>query len=514
MRILFLGNFPINFGASSVATVLRQGGHDVHLINHPLSKWKDPIMYENPENFFCFDTISEEALNWKPDIIAFSIFSANFMFYKRATDAIRSKSDVPILVGGVLPTIKPDLFMDNSFCDFVFRGEAEAIILELVEKIQTGTFHDVPNLVYRGEDGKSVHNARITLEESLDSLPFYDKEFYPHNSKALFMITSRGCVLDCTFCAAGKYSRENVNKGDEIVRKRSVDSVIAEIKQAQEERTYKEIFFYDDFFITTSKWLTEFTEKYTKEINLPYTCIAFPATITPKIAELLAKSKCRMVLMGFQTANNEYKRNVLKRKETKEQVQKAKNTLDEYGVDFSLDHIFNFPGETPEHIKESLDFYIDNKVKNLSIFFLNYYPDNALTTYANDNGFFTPDQYAKILKNEMIGEQSYKGTITDVEKSKLTVQYAVHFRLMSFLPGNWVKWLFDKKVYRIFPTNRFVYYFISIISELAGRGLNKGLTFLFHVLFLSFSNKQYSTFKDLQGNEKTSKLDLKQPASS
>ena len=489
MRILFIDNFPINFGCSYVATVLREGGHDVHLLNYPLNKLKSPLMYQNPENYFPLDDISDEALNRRPDIIAFSIFSANFMFFKRLVEVIRIKSEVPILVGGVLPTLKPDLFIENSLCDFVFRGEAEKIVLDLVQKISLGTYHGVPNLVYRGDDGEAVHNERKILEESLDTLPFYDKEFYPHDSHTLHMLTSRGCVLDCSFCSAGKYSRENVNEGDEIVRKRSVDSIISEIKKAQEKRSYKEIYFYDDFFITTSKWLSEFAEKYKKEINLPYYCSAFPATINPKIGQLLADSGCKTVVMGFQTANNEYKRTILTRRETKEQVQKAKSILEDFGLMFSLDHIFNFPGETREHIKESLDFYIDNKVKTLNIFFLNYYPDSRLTKYSYENGFLNESQYAKIMKNEMVGEQSFMGTVTDTQKSKLQVKYAILFRLIFMLPGAWVKWLFDKRIYRFFPTNRFIYYFTSIFSELSGRGLSKGIDYLLVVFNLSVMSK-------------------------
>ena len=496
MRILFIDNFPVNFGASYLTAILRQGGHDIHLLNYPLDKWKDPLMYQRPEDYYPLDTISEEALNWAPDVIAFSVFSANFMFYKRTAEAIRRKSNLPILVGGVLPTLKPDLFMENSLCDFVFRGEAEPFILDLVEKIQLGTFHDVPNLVYRGTDGEVVYNDRKLLEEDLNSLPFCDKEFYPSDTTTLPMLTSRGCVLDCSFCSAGKYSRLNVGKGESIVRKRSVDNVIAEIKQALEKKSYKDIYFFDDFFITNSRWMSEFAEKYTKEINLPYDCFAFPATVTSKIAELLKNSGCRTVCMGFQTANNEYKATVLTRRETKEQVTKAKEILERHGLMFTLDHIFNLPGETREHIKEALDYYIDNNVKALTIFFLNYYPDSALTKYSKDNGFLNPDQYDKIMKNEMLGEQSYRGTVTDPKKSDLQIQYAFLFRLIFLLPGTWVKWFFDKDIHLFFPTNRISYYGISILSNLRGRGgLSKSIDYLLFTLRTSFPQSKNSKSK-------------------
>lgn len=374
MKILFIDNFPINFGVSYIATILRLGGHDVELLDFQLPKWKGLDLYRDPSKYFSFDEVSDKALRAKPDIVGFSVFSPNYMFYKNAAEAIRKKSKVPILVGGVLPTLKPDLFMENTCCDYVFRGEAEPVILELVEKIAARKYHDAPNLVYRGKNGKIVYNEMSSLVDDLDNIPFYDKSFYSNDSDMLFILTSRGCVLACSYCSAGDYSKITVKPGSGVVRKRKVDCVIEEIKQALQRKPYKQIYFYDDFFITTTKWLSEFTERYSKEIGLPYYCEAFPATVTRDIASLLAKSGCESVFMGFQTANDEYKRTALKRRETKEQVRKAKTNLDAYGVHCALDHIFNLPGESQEHIEESLNFYIDNKVYSLGIHFLNYYP--------------------------------------------------------------------------------------------------------------------------------------------
>ena len=163
---------------------------------------------------------------------------------------------------------------------------------------------------------------------------------------------------------------------------------------------------------------------------------------------------------------------------------------------FTLDHIFNLPGETREHIKEALDYYIDNNVKALTIFFLNYYPDSALTKYSKDNGFLTPDQYDKIMKNEMLGEQSYRGTVTDPKKSDLQIQYAFLFRLIFLLPGTWVKWFFDKDIHLFFPTNRVSYYGISILSNLRGRGgLSKSIDYLLFTLRTSFPQSKNSKSK-------------------
>lgn len=485
MKILFVDNFAINFGIALLSAVLKRAGHEVSLATYPLSKWKGIDIYRAPEKYFSFPKIASEIIRSRPAIVAFSVFSPNYMFYKRMAEALRKQCQLPILVGGVLPTLVPELFMENTCCDYLFRGEAEPVIAGLVEKIENGNFQDVPNLAYRSDREGIIYNEMTSFLEDIDSVPFYDKNLYPNIFKSLYILTSRGCPMTCTYCSAGKLSRKIIRPRSPIVRKRSVDCVIQEIKEALQEKPYERIFFYDDIFVGTLPWMEEFSDKYRREIGLPYFCTAVPAIINNENAALLAKSNCINVQIGFQTANDEYKRNVLSRMETKQQVANAIQHLRRHNIGFNLDHIFNLPGETREHIEESLDFYIEHKVHSLSIYFLNYFPDAPITQYAHKTGILNDADYARVMKNELVGEQSYKGTITDEKKSKEQVQFAILFRLLNFLPSRWVKFIFRYKGYKCFPTHRYFYYLISVLVEIKGRGLH----FLLIILQLFFSPK-------------------------
>src|SRR3990167_3893803 len=207
MKILFIDNFSFNFGVASISSILKQNGHDVELLYYPFSKLRGIDIYRNPGKYFRFDKISDEILAKNPDIIGFSVYSANFMFYKNTAESIRKKSNIPLLVGGVFPTINPDFFINNSCCDIVFRGESELVIGELIEKIPKGKYYNVPNIVYRGKDGKAIYNAMSSFVEDLDKLPFYDKDICPSGPFGLNMTTSRGCVFSCAYCLSGEYTR-------------------------------------------------------------------------------------------------------------------------------------------------------------------------------------------------------------------------------------------------------------------------------------------------------------------
>lgn len=489
MKVVFINNFSINFGFLYVASVLEESGIEVEVVNYLQSKWDGEDQYHTPQKYFCFDEVAAAILEKKPDVVACSVYSPNFMFFKHTAEALRRKSSVPIIVGGVLPSLLPSLFMENTRCDYVFRGEAEPVIADLICNIVAGNkILDIPNLVYRAENGEVVANKMESYVKNLDQVPFYNKNLFPNSTKMLYVISSRGCPLTCAYCSAGVYSSLTADKGSSQVRKRSVDNVIEEIKLATEKKSYDEVMFFDDFFITNTTWLSEFKEKYTRAIGLPFSCLAFPATINKEIARLLMESGCKHVEMGFQTANEEYKSRVLQRKEKKETVIRAVNLLRDNGINVTLDHIFNFPGETKSQLEESLDFHIKNKIRSLAIFFLNYHPESYLTTYAHENGFLTDEQHAKILKNEMMGDQNFKGTILDQKQAHEKVQIAILFRLLSWLPGSAIKWMFTHNIYKLFPANRFIYFLVSIFAELRTRDLGYFLK-TYTLLFGSGENK-------------------------
>lgn len=481
MDILFVDNFPINFGVGYISAVLKNAKHNVQLLVYPFSKFNNIDIYMSPEKYFNFTKIADEVLLTSPDLVCFSAFSSNYQFLRHLSYEIKKRCNVPILVGGVLATLDPKLMLSDTACDYVLRGEVETIINDFVISLPY-VDRSTSGLAYRDGSGQLVCNEIRSYVRNLDALPSYDRTLYPTNSKILYVITSRGCPMSCAYCSAGLYSAMISGHGAALVRKRSVDAVIKEIAEAMKQREYDIVYFYDDCFVLSKKWLKEFSEKYVA-INIPYYCEVLPSSITPEVASMLKSSNCREVFMGFQTANDEYKKNVLNRNENKSSVQSAIQIFNEVGISFQTDHIFGFPGETMGHIEESLDFYVFNKIKILSISFLNYYGDSVLARYALRERLISEKQYEDICKNRIIGEQSYKGTIIDEHASTENVKIACLFRLISYLPGCVIKYIFRNKLYRIFPSNKFFYYGLSFFDAIHKRGY----AYIRLVLDLSFS---------------------------
>jgi len=45
--------------------------------------------------------------------------------------------------------------------------------------------------------------------------------------------------------------------------------------------------------------------------------------------------------------------------------------------------------------------------------------------------------------------------------------------MISLLPGKWIKMMFKNNIQKFFPTNKYLYYFTSVVTTLRLIGMNK-----------------------------------------
>lgn len=134
---------------------------------------------------------------------------ATSMAWPTAVDAIaqvrRRRPDVPIVCGGIHPTLFDRHVLRTCPVQFVVRGEGEAAIVRLCQALEGGLDLDaVPNLSWIDAAGRLVRNAiapRIGVEAlAAAPLPRWDR-LPPATYKCLAVESSRGCAFDCSFCS-------------------------------------------------------------------------------------------------------------------------------------------------------------------------------------------------------------------------------------------------------------------------------------------------------------------------
>ena len=134
---------------------------------------------------------------------------ATSMAWPAAVDVIRQvrqrRPDVPIVCGGIHPTLFDRYVLDTFPVQFVVRGEGETALPRLCTALAGGTdLCAVPNLSWKDSAGRLVRNAidqKLNTSE-LASVPLPDwGRLAPASYKCLAVESSRGCAYDCSFCS-------------------------------------------------------------------------------------------------------------------------------------------------------------------------------------------------------------------------------------------------------------------------------------------------------------------------
>lgn len=368
-------------GIMTLSSILKKSGHSVRLLlTEELSEKK------------CVAKVKE----YKPDILAYSITTGEHNYYIDLNRMIRSHYDCFSIFGGPHPTFKPEM-IEKDGVDAICRGEGDICFLELVERMEKGKdFYDIPNLWFKKPNGDIVRNEIGPLVENLNDLPFPDRQlFYDadpalrFNGKKMFM-SMRGCPNQCTYCFNHVYNKMTEGKG-KMLRVRSVDNIIAEIKEVKDKYFLDCVFIDDDtFLIKPEGWLEDFAEKFSKEIRLPLFCNGRANLIyEDKMGELLKKMNCQTMCLGVECANNEVSTKLLKRYIPNEQIVKACQILHKYKIKILTQNLVGLPIDDPLKVDmETLDFNIKIKPNYAWSSILYPYPETELGKLAIQKGMF------------------------------------------------------------------------------------------------------------------------------
>ncbi|HPL18477.1 MAG TPA: radical SAM protein, partial [Spirochaetota bacterium] len=162
------------------------------------------------------------------------------------------------------------------------------------------------------------------------------------------MITSRGCPFECIFCVGSKMVGRRVRYFD---TKRVVDEF-----QMLSTMGFKQINIVDDLFTSHKKRCVEICEEILRRgIRHEWTAFARVDTVNRELLEIMKKAGCSMLCFGIESGVQEILDRV-KKKTTLEKIEKALALCREVGILPMASYIMGLPGETPETVKQTMDF--------------------------------------------------------------------------------------------------------------------------------------------------------------
>lgn len=210
-----------------------------------------------------------------PDVVAMPALQQNLEKLSTVSKKIRSLShSVKLVAGNTEATIRSAVLMEQiPELDFLVIGEGEYTFRELITALkENASFEQCMGIYYRTQDGIKKTHPR-PLEQDIDRFSFPDREILPNYSEknVYDIITSRGCMGNCTFCSNKIFEYQPGSK----VRVRSLNNIINEIKMLVAHYNASYISFSDDTFgdetISAGFGLEDYYNALIKEkINIRY----------------------------------------------------------------------------------------------------------------------------------------------------------------------------------------------------------------------------------------------------
>lgn len=331
-----------------------------------LSAWLDQHGHENQ----VFDTtfskknlLKEYLLKERPNIVAFytnlmtKVNVIEMVQFIRSEDSLK---DSVVVLGGPDVRYNVEDYI-NTGANVCVIGEGEITMQEIVETVKAGNlkdFKEIDGVAYFGEDGELIQTKERKRLRPVDDLPFPNRHKMNmqqyldtwknyHGKSAMTVSTQRGCPYTCKWCSTAVYGTS--------YRRRSPALVAKEFKELKEVYNPDSIWFVDDVFTVSHKWLETFKDEVKKQdAVIPFECITRADRMNEDVVEWLKEAGCFRVWIGAESGSQK----VIDLMDRRVDVHKVREMIQltrKRGMEAGTFIMLGYPGETEEDIKETLE---------------------------------------------------------------------------------------------------------------------------------------------------------------
>jgi anaerobic magnesium-protoporphyrin IX monomethyl ester cyclase len=268
-----------------------------------------------------------------------------------------------ILGGPELRHYKADYL--NYGADFVVIGEGENTFYELIQALKDNTdFNAIDGLAFKSASGEIIETKERTLIKNIDFLNFPNRSSIDiskylnawktaHGDSSMSVSTMRGCPYTCKWCSRAVYGG--------TYRRRSPALVAEELLMIKNTYNPDSIWFVDDVFTISHKWLQQFViEVKNKNAIIPYEAISRADRLNEEVFQLLKDSGCKRIWIGAESGSQAII-DAMDRRVDVMQVRAMIKLAKRFGIEAGTFLMVGYPGETKKDIKETIEHLTDSQ---------------------------------------------------------------------------------------------------------------------------------------------------------
>ena len=263
-----------------------------------------------------------------------------------------------IILGGPDVTYNIENYLKTG-ADFLVIGEGEETTFELYNAIiSTTNFHEINGIAFL-ENGNVIQTPARTKFRELDDLPLPNRDAIPnekyletwkknHGESSMTISTQRGCPYTCKWCSTAVYGQR--------YRRRPAHLVAQEMKILKDQYNPDAIWFVDDVFTISHKWLTAFHEEVVKQkAQIRFECITRAERLNDEILRLLKEAGCFRIWIGAESGSQKII-DLMDRRVDVNHVKKVIQDTNAMGMETGTFIMLGYPGETEDDITETIHY--------------------------------------------------------------------------------------------------------------------------------------------------------------
>ncbi len=349
----------VSLGLAAIAGVLESQGHEVALFNGDLygngPRYRESTLIGRQgtpdEEHPAYQRLRAVLRRIRPEAVGITSMTAEFPSACVVAQIVRVEdASVPVVVGGVHPTLVPEEVLEYKCFDYVAIGEGEETAAALFALLASGGNPEtVAGIAYRRASAVTC-TAKRPLIEDLDALPLpsyrglIDRDSHiPADLGGV--ITSRGCPYPCLYCASKKLWTRRV-------RIRSVSRVLEEIAGLYREgvRLFR---LQDDTFTIRADRVLAFCDGMKNFPGARWSCDTRVDLLEEGLAQKMRAAGCYQINLGIESGSERI-RNLVAKKVDIAKARRLVRMLKRCGIRVTAYFMTGLPTETGPEMDETL----------------------------------------------------------------------------------------------------------------------------------------------------------------
>ena len=277
---------------------------------------------------------------------------------------------------------------------YIVIGEGEQTMTELYTAISENKSITSVNGIAYLEKNNVIKTAPRTKIKDLSTLPLpnreainiseYLKTWKTHHGKSSMTIsTQRGCPYTCKWCSTAVYGQS--------YRRRPANLVVAEMAMLQKQYNPDSIWFVDDVFTVSHKWIKSFAHETEKQkVKIPFECITRAERLNTEILQLLKKAGCFRIWIGAESGSQK----IIDKMDRRVDINRVKEAIIEantMGIETGTFIMLGYPDETLEDINKTINYLKDANPSHYTITIAYPIKGTALYTEIEKEIIFKPN---------------------------------------------------------------------------------------------------------------------------